>query len=219
MNWNPKNLSFIPVLRGKAQYCNKDPCCVSDIDTELSSIVSTYVSHFAMSSPTVFPCVCVCVISTGAGGFAQMEGSGEVASSVLNNFPPTRTGTLSPSLPCSCFTIELHSRDKGCDADINDGWQRARFYVWWPIKGCQKNSRKISKKYPFFCDLAPYSHKFLPMNNTPPPSRPPYSFWRNSRLWLTRRNAEPKRTETNHIFCCSSWSDVSTKESVNLFCV
>ena len=124
-----------------------------------------------------------------------------------------------PSPPCSCFTIELHSRDKGCDADINDGWQRARFYVWWPIKGCQKNSRKISKKYPFFCDLAPYSHKFLPMNNTPPPSRPPHSFWRNSRLWLTRRNAEPKRTETNHIFCCSSWSDVSTKESVNLFCV
>ena len=25
-----------------------------------------------------------------------MEGSGEVASSVLNNFPPTRTSTLSP---------------------------------------------------------------------------------------------------------------------------
>ena len=47
------------------------------------------------------------VISTGTAGFARMEGSSEVASSVLNNFPPTRRR----SPPSSCFTIELHSGD------------------------------------------------------------------------------------------------------------
>ena len=74
----------------------------------------------------------------------------------------------SPSPPCSCFTIELHSRDKGCDADINDGWQRARFYVWWPIKGYQKNSRKIPKKYPFFV-TSPHIHTSFYQWTTPHP--------------------------------------------------
>ena len=49
------------------------------------------------------------VISTGTAGFARMEGSSEVASSVLNNFHPLVV-TLTSS-PATCFTIELHSGD------------------------------------------------------------------------------------------------------------
>ena len=98
MNWNPKSLCFISMLPEKQG-------CPLWISTESFLSLCECVSRlFCNESP-------LCVISTGTAGFAQMEGSGGVASSVLNNFPPTRRR----SPPSSCFTIELHSGD-------NQGW-------------------------------------------------------------------------------------------------
>ena len=59
------------------------------------------------------------VISTGTAGFARMEGSSEVASSVLNNFHPLVV-TLSP-LPCNVFYHRITQRgQQGRDADVDD---------------------------------------------------------------------------------------------------
>ena len=60
------------------------------------------------------------VISTGTAGFARMEGSSEVASSVLNNFHPLVV-TLSLELPCNVFYHRITQRgQQGRDADVDD---------------------------------------------------------------------------------------------------
>ena len=65
------------------------------------------------------------VISTGTAGFARMEGSSEVASSVLNNFHPL---VVTLSLPCNVFYHRITQRgQQGRDADVddrdNEDWQ------------------------------------------------------------------------------------------------
>ena len=58
------------------------------------------------------------VISTGTAGFARMEGSSEVASSVLNNFHPL---VVTLSLPCNVFYHRITQRgQQGRDADVDD---------------------------------------------------------------------------------------------------
>ena len=80
----------------------------------ISTILTVLQKKGEVDIPTVG------VISTGTAGFARMEGSSEVASSVLNNFHPLVV-TLSLELPCNVFYHRITQRgQQGRDADVDD---------------------------------------------------------------------------------------------------
>ena len=105
-------------------------------------VMSTILTIFAKKGGRYIPTVGV--ISTGTAGFARMEGSCEVASSVLNNFHPL---LVTLSLPCNVFYHRITQRgQQGRDADVDD--RDNEDWRWSLNKKKQLSSLRI---YDFCC--------------------------------------------------------------------